>query len=110
VQAIKMLSYTLPLFDNKRIEVLTVKSDSDTLHVPDGKLMREFMNCRYPAADFVVERGNAKEQILEYLHGRKSNAMVVTGAYGRGLVSRLLKPSMADYLIKELSIPVFIAH
>lgn len=110
VKAIKMLSYTLPLFDNKRIEILTVKNEQDTLHVPDGRLMREFMKARYPLADFVVERGNAKEEILRYLQGRKKNAMVALGAYGRGLVSRLLKPSTADLLIKELDIPVFIAH
>ena len=110
VQAIKMFSYTLPVFDKKRIEVLTVKSDQESNHVPDGKLMREFISGRYPAADFVIERGNAKKQIFEYLHGRQSNSMVVTGAYTRGVVSRLLKPSMADYLIKELDVPVFIAH
>ena len=110
VQAIKMFSYTLPVFYNKKIEVLTVKNDENALHVPDAKLIREFMNSHYPSADFIIERGNAREEILKYLRERNNNAMVVTGAYGRGLVSRMLKPSIADYLIKDLDIPIFISH
>ena len=109
VQAIKMFSYTLSSTENERFEVLTVRNKNGTLRVPDGKLIREFLQGRYPMASFVVETGPVKEKILEYLKP-KEHAVVVLGAYGRGLLSRLIKPSLADLLIEKIEIPIFVAH
>lgn len=36
--------------------------------------------------------------------------LVVVGAYKRGAVSRWLRHSMADVLMKELKVPLYIAH
>jgi nucleotide-binding universal stress UspA family protein len=36
--------------------------------------------------------------------------LIVLGAYRRSRVSRWLKPSLADGLMKQLGYPLFIAH
>ena len=41
---------------------------------------------------------------------QKENALVVAGAYRRSKVSRWFKPSMAEHLIKNIKLPIYIAH
>ena len=109
--AIKMFSY---LFGNLRdlpVEVYTVKDHyMGSLRVPDNKLMKEFIGRHFPSATYTVTKGNAEEQITNYLGEYKENQLVVLGAYLRSEMSRLFKTSMADILMKELDTPLFIAH
>ena len=110
VFAIKMLHYTLASLDHESAEVVSVKNTNQTLHVPDNKLMKEFMNRHFPKAGYTVLKGNPEEEILNYLKLQKNNPLVVLGAYQRGMVSRWFRPSMADLLMKKLKLPLFIAH
>jgi K+-sensing histidine kinase KdpD len=110
VFAIKMFSHIFPSMGQKHVEVLIVKTKSETLHVPNGKLMREFMKRRYPEAEFVIEKGDAEDNIVNYLKNKKQSYLAVLGAYRRSRVSRWFRPSMADRLMSELDLPLFIAH
>lgn len=110
VFAVKMFSYLLPTMKSERIEVLTIKDQKESLYLPDATLMKEFMKRHYPLADFVVEKGEAEDEILDYLQSQKQNMLVVLGAYRRSRISRWFKPSMADRLMLHLDVPLFIAH
>jgi hypothetical protein len=110
VFAIKMFSHTFPSMSEKNVEVLIIKNKSETLHLPNGKLMREFMKRRYPEAGFIIEKGDAEDSILSYLKDKKQSCLAVLGAYRRSRVSRWFRPSMADRLMSELDLPLFIAH
>lgn|SRR5487761_2159062 len=110
VHAIKMLSYTIEAFNDLPTEVITVKKPDQALHVPDNKLMKEFMKRHFPKADYVVLKGGAESKIVKHLELDKQNALIVAGAYRRGAVSRSFRQSMADVLIKNLKNPLFIAH
>jgi hypothetical protein len=110
VFAIKMFSYMLPEFTGIETEVITVNPDNKTLQLPDGKLMKEFMKRHFPKAEYKVMKGWAEDAIVKYLKQEKQNALVVLGAYRRGTVSRWFRESMADILMKETKLPLFIAH
>lgn len=110
VHAIKMLSYTMGSLKENEVIVLSVKAPKQSLHVPDNKLMKEFMKRHFPSAGFMVLKGQPEEEILKYLQTQKETPMVVLGAYRRGTVSRWFRESMADILMKELKLPLFIAH
>jgi nucleotide-binding universal stress UspA family protein len=110
VFAVKMFSYLLPTMKSERIEVLTIRDEKNRLQVPDAKLIKEFMKRHYPLADFIVEKGEAEDVILDYLQTQSQNLLVVLGAYQRSRVSRWFKPSMADRLLIHLNVPLFIAH
>jgi hypothetical protein len=110
VYAIKMFNYILPSFFSLPTEVLSIKSEKESLHLPDNRMMKEFMKSHYPKALYTLLKGNAEEEIVEYLRHIKENALIVLGAYQRGMVSRWFKPSMADILMRELNFPLFIAH
>jgi nucleotide-binding universal stress UspA family protein len=110
VHAIKMFSYLLPQMKNLETEVISVNPLNKTLHLPDNKLMKEFMKRHYPKATFTVLKGYAEEEIVKYLKQQKENALIVLGAYRRSTMSRWFRESMADILMKETKLPLFIAH
>jgi nucleotide-binding universal stress UspA family protein len=110
VFAIKMLSYTLASLKQLPSEVVSVNNPNQSLHVPDNKLMKEFMKRHFPKAGYNVLKGLAETEIVNYLKDQKSNSLVVLGAYQRSMVSRWFRASMADTLMKELKLPLFIAH
>ncbi|MEO9050434.1 MAG: universal stress protein, partial [Ginsengibacter sp.] len=110
VFAIKMFSYLLGEKNNTPIQVFTVKDKMEGSHLPNNKLMREFIKRHFPKAEYIVNKGEAEEQILGHLRYHKGNEMIVLGAYRRSEISRWFKTSMADILMKELDTPLFIAH
>ena len=110
VYAVRMFSYIFSSLQYLEIEVLTVRKEKQDLHVPDNRLMKEFMKRHFPTAAYTVLKGEADLNILKHLATLMGNAVVVLGAYERGMVSRWFKPSMADILMKELNLPIFIAH
>lgn len=110
VHAIKMFSYMLPALKPCPTEVITVNDPKRSLHVPENKLMKEFMKRHFPKATFTVLKGLAEPEIVDYLKYQKETPLVILGAYRRGMVSRWFRPSMADVLMKDLRLPLFIAH
>jgi nucleotide-binding universal stress UspA family protein len=110
VYAIKTFSYLFAGVDSLEVEIVSVKGIKDTLHVPDNQLMKEFMKRHFPKATFTILRGDAENEIVKQLKNNSSNLLIVLGAYNRGMVSRWLRPSMADVLMEELNKPLFIAH
>jgi hypothetical protein len=110
VYAIRMFSYVFYGLNELNVQVVSVKSIKDSLHVPDNRLMKEFMKRHFPQAAFTVVRGEAVTEVLDLLKGKEENSLIVLGAYNRGMVSRWFRPSMADILMEELNKPLFIAH
>lgn len=110
VYAIKMFSYLFNGVMDLPVEVFTVNENMSSPRLPDNKLIREFMKRHFPSADFKILKGVAEEQILGHLRLHKGSELVVLGAYRRTEISRWFKISMADILMKETDIPLFIAH
>jgi hypothetical protein len=109
VYATRSFSY---LFESQKhdIDIITVKSLDDSLHVPDNKLMKEYIKRHYPDAAYTVTQGYAENEIVKYIHLQKKGVMIVLGAYRRSRLSRLFKPSMCDYLLQHTNVPLFVAH
>ena len=110
VHAVRTFSYLFESIKHFDTEIITVKQTGESLHVPDNKLIKEFIKRHYPKAEYIVLKGLTEDEIIKYLHRGKENAMVVLGAYRRSKFSRLFRPSMADYLLLHLKLPLFIAH
>ena len=110
VYAIKMFCYDLAVFSHLPTKVLSAKPLEQSLHLPDNHLMKEFMKRHLPKAEYLVLKGEAENVITAYLKQQTEESLVVLGAYQRGRVSRWFKPSMADVLMKNTNLPLFIAH
>jgi nucleotide-binding universal stress UspA family protein len=110
VFAVRMFSYLFGAINHFETQVLTVKGIEESMHLPDNRLMKEFIKRHYPGIEYVVLKGHVEDEIIQYLHREKKNPLIVLGAYRRSRLSRLFKPSMADYLFQHLKMPLFIAH
>lgn len=110
VYAIKMFSYLLAPFKKMPVEVLSIKPVDQDLHLPENRLMKEFMKRHFPDASYKVIQGEPAVEIVKYLKNRHQDELIVLGAYHRSMVSRWFKISMADTLMTELKTPLFIAH
>ena len=110
VHAVKMFSYTLLTYKYLPVEVVSVKSAKESLHLPDNHLMKEFMKRHFANAEYTILKGEPEQAILTYLQTQHENVLVVLGAYQRSKVSRWFKHSMADLLLKHLKLPLYIAH
>lgn len=108
VFAIKMFCSIIP--SSLPVEVITVKDMDDDLHVPENKLMKEFMKRHCPQATYTVLKGEPEREVLRHLKMATASTLVVLGAYQRSAVSRWFKNSMADVLLRALECKLFIAH
>ena len=110
VYAIKMFSYLFPEFCKIRTEVVSVIQPNESRHIPEKYLMKEFLKGHFQEASIIELKGLPDAEIASHLSGRPHREWVVLGAYGRGVVSRWLKPSLADMLMQQINTPLFIAH
>ena len=110
VHATKMFSYSLGALKKYPTEVVSVNPGRASLQLPDNKLMKEFMKRHFPDAGYTVLKGLPETEIVSYLKKRGIGSLVILGAYQRGMISRWLRASLADELMKDLKLPLFIAH
>ncbi|MCF3107641.1 universal stress protein [Niabella sp. CC-SYL272] len=110
VHAIKMLSYTLDALKQLPTTIVTVNTVDETFHLPDHKLLKEFLKRHFPKVQYTVLKGTPETEIPQYLEQAKNGAFIALGAYSRGAVSRWFRVSMADVLMKEMKYPLFVAH
>lgn len=110
VHAARTFSYLFDVLKPMETQVVTIKSTDQSLHVPDNRLIKEFIKRHYPKAEYVVLKGIPKDEIYRFLKREKGHPVVVLGAYQRGKLSRLFRPSMANYLMSHSNLPYFIAH
>ncbi len=110
VYAIRQFSYLLPGYMKLPATVLTVTPPDKSLHMPDNRLMKELMKRHWPDAGYEVHHGLAEEEIIRQLAREDEGTLVVLGAYRRGNISRWFRESMADLLMRETRLPLFVAH
>jgi nucleotide-binding universal stress UspA family protein len=108
VFAIKQFTYLFREFRHKKAVVVNVRRDNEAA-IEEQYKMKEWLSAHYEEVEFVVLKGDASDELFGYLLDRK-NAIVVLGAYGRGILSRFLKPSHASLLLRTINLPIFIAH
>ena len=110
VHAIKMFSYSFNGLKQYPTKVISVNPPKASVHIPDNKLMKEFMKRHFPTAVYTVLKGSPEREIVDYLKKQGEGSLIILGAYQRGMVSRWFRASMADALMKEVKLPLFIAH
>lgn len=109
VHAIKMFNYILPEMNKLESKLLSAKGGTSSMHLADNKLIREWMKRHYPEIEYQVLKGYEHE-IATVLKAEEPGVLVVAGAYHRSSFSMWFHQSMADILMKDVRVPLFIAH
>ena len=108
VFAIKQFTYLFPQLHDKKISVVHINDSGEWKDANRFKL-KELLKNYYYDLHFEVLKGNIYNSLVEFVFTRK-NTFLVMGAYGRNTLSRIIKPSRADLIIKAIPQPIFIAH
>lgn len=108
VYAIKQFTYLFPKLSDIKTVFLEV-NDEEESKITDQEKIGEYLKMHYSAIGFQLLHGNASDELFSHLIGKK-NIFVVTGAYGRKLISSFFKKSTAELLLKTTNLPVFITH
>ena len=109
VHAIRMFNYIWPEMNQLETKLVSAKEDAYSMHLPDNKLLKEWMKRHFPKVTYQVIEGYGKE-IIALLKAEDPGILVVAGAYHRSNLSMWFHKSLADLLIKDVKSPVFIAH
>ncbi len=109
VYAMKMYTYLFPGKNGPEPTLVSIKPGIDNLHLPDNKLVHEWIKRHYPAATFKVVKGDVSELVAQ-VKEMGPETLLVSGAYERSRFSMWVYPSLADELVRQLKTPLFIAH
>ncbi len=109
VHAIRMFNYVIPEMNRLETKLVNATEDSSSMHLPDNKLLKEWMKRHFPEVTYQVLKGYAKD-IIAMLKAEEPGVLVVAGAYHRSNLSMWFHKSLADLLIKEVKVPLFISH
>lgn len=106
--AIKMYSYVFPEWRNYPTKLVTVKSEEEKLS--EKHHIQDLLHEHFSSVEMEILTGNARKELLDHLKKYTNNTLVVMGAYGRPAISMLFKKSLANSIIREVMVPVLIAH
>ena len=106
--AIRQFSYLFPELAPNESVLLYARHEAD-MEIPDVKNIEELVSQHFPKLSIMKLTLDPKIFLSAWLMDIK-NPVLVAGAFGRSGISRLFKPSFVTDLIKEHSLPVFIAH
>ena len=107
VFAIKQFASLFPEFAD--LPTSLVYAGKETTLFPDEKYIKELISAHFSQTTWVMVETNPKKYFSTRI-SEKIGACVVSGAFGRGDLSRIFKKSFMTDLIAEHRLPVFIAH
>jgi nucleotide-binding universal stress UspA family protein/ribosomal protein S21 len=108
VYAIKQFAYLFPEL-TKNPSLLIYAGKEGDIKIPDDTKMEELVARHFPNLSITSLEMEPRKKIREWL-AEKDGSIVVSGSYGRSLLSRLFKKSFASGIISDHRLPVFIAH
>lgn len=106
--AIRMYSYIFPEWRNFPTRMVTVKSED--VKLTEKHNIHDLLLEHFPSVETDILTGNPRKELLDYLKKTTNNTLVVMGAYGRPAISMLFKKSLANSIIRDVMVPVLIAH
>ena len=109
IHAIKMFSYLFPHLRNLPTYLVSA-TEGSVDDVPHSANINALLGLHFTNVHTVVLQGDAKVALSTYLAADNFNGIAVMGAYGRNAVSRLLKQSLANHIISQTKVPLFITH
>jgi len=111
IYAIKQFNYLFKLKPQQQVEILMITDEKHTNHFPNHHLLKELLKRKYTTVlQSIIKSNDVEDAMVNHMKTENKNCMMVLGAYQRSSFSRWLYQSIADLLITELDIPLFIAH
>jgi hypothetical protein len=108
VYAIKQFAALFPALCNNETLLVHAGNNADE-SLPDQENIKELTSVYFPRLTILTMDINPGKYFAAWVKDH-TNALVVTGAYGRSSLSQLFRKSFVSGMIKDHSLPVFITH
>ncbi|RYY13382.1 MAG: universal stress protein [Chitinophagaceae bacterium] len=109
VHALKQFHYVISGMALYKMKVVFVNWTGIGNHIPDDHLLKEWMKKHHEMTEYIVLPGDPEKEMMNFLHHQTETSLLILGAYHRSRLSRWFKPSVADKLMSDLRLPLFIA-
>lgn len=107
--AIRQFTYMLPELKDCKVSVLEISKDEKPEFKEGHKRLMHWLKAHYTSVRYQVVTGDAADELFTHLF-MHHDKMVVIGAYGRNMLSRLFHKSTVDKLVRMVDLPIFITH
>lgn len=108
--AMKMFIYLFPETIKLPLQVLSVKAIEENLHLPDYTQLKLWLKSNFNQIEYVVLKGIPETEIVNHLLKVDFFFLPIIGAYSRSGLSRWFRTSMADVMVNNFEVPIFLAH
>ncbi len=110
VHAIKMYSYLFPSWSEKITSLISFNETASN-QLKSSENIKDLLHQHFSNLIIDVQNSYKSEAIIvDFFKENCNNGFIVMGAYKRSPFSRIFKKSLANTFIKEVKVPIFIAH
>jgi nucleotide-binding universal stress UspA family protein len=110
VYSMRFFAFLFPNWASLPTQLMTVRSMEDNLHLPNNKLLKEWLIRHFKHVQYHVTKGIPEIEILNFLKDQPPNSIIVMGARRRIMLSKWLRTGILEKIIHQFDFPVFIAH
>jgi hypothetical protein len=108
VYAIKQFTYLFPELVKNSTLLVYANEEADE-KIPDEAFIEELAARHFPDLTVMKLAINPRKHFAAWL-SEKEASILVSGSFGRSMISRLIRKSFITNVIKEHKLPVFITH
>jgi len=109
MHALKMYAYVFPEW--RSIPTCLLSASSKEKAQPEyEEYIKDWLPCHFTNLTVDLPKGKVKQELVKAVNKSGQNTLVVMGAYGRTVVSRLFRKSLSGSIINDTRAALFIAH
>lgn len=108
IHAVKWFTYLFSMYKKLPVHFVSVVPHN-VLGIEYEDLIREWLPLHYPNATIEVLKGETRDELTKFIN-QFSNPLVIMGAFCRSSLSRFFKESLANIIVEQTNVPLFVAH
>jgi nucleotide-binding universal stress UspA family protein len=105
--AIEKYCSLLPEFKNLQTFLLSINPGDEN---ENQQYVQEKLSSQFADISIKARRGKVKQELEKFLSELPGHVLVVMGAFGRSEISRFFHESLANTVMKEKRVSLFVAH
>jgi hypothetical protein len=107
--AIEKFAQLFPRLSALPSEVVSINLTKDQ-QMANEEYVKQHLHQHFSSLTQKNLQGNTRKELLKFLGKEQEHVMVVMGAFGRSGVSMFFKESLADVVLRETRLSLFIVH
>ena len=100
---------TFTKWANLPTSLLSINTEPNT-NAENEVFLQTWMPQHFTTFNRIELHGNLKTELVNFLKENETNVLVVMGAFGRSVISRLFHRSLSNIILEETRVSLFTTH